>query len=143
MQVLEKLLLLFNCRARMEGDIPVYRLRWFTPEIEMDLCGHATLATAHIILTEYEPASSVVRFESEFNPDGLEVAEAAKDRYRMRLPNRPPRTREQFTLQENIFLQTVLRGMGKPEPKQVFKSRDFLLLYDSQVSTLRSTLTLQ
>ena len=26
-----------------------YHLRWFTPEIEMDLCGHATLATAHVI----------------------------------------------------------------------------------------------
>ena len=26
-----------------------YHLRWFTPEIEMDLCGHATLATAHVL----------------------------------------------------------------------------------------------
>ena len=29
-----------------------YHLRWFTPEIEMDLCGHATLATAHYIFTK-------------------------------------------------------------------------------------------
>jgi PhzF family phenazine biosynthesis protein len=28
-----------------------YHLRWFTPELEIDLCGHATLATAHIIFT--------------------------------------------------------------------------------------------
>jgi len=27
-----------------------YKIRWFTPEIEMDLCGHATLATAHVIV---------------------------------------------------------------------------------------------
>ena len=26
-----------------------YRLRWFTPEIEIDLCGHATLASAHVL----------------------------------------------------------------------------------------------
>ena len=29
-----------------------YELRWFTPKVEMDLCGHATLATAHILWTE-------------------------------------------------------------------------------------------
>ena len=28
-----------------------YDLRWFTPEVEVDLCGHATLAAAHLILT--------------------------------------------------------------------------------------------
>ncbi len=33
--------------AIKEGD--GYRLRWFTPEVEVDLCGHATLATAHIL----------------------------------------------------------------------------------------------
>jgi len=27
-----------------------YKIRWFTPEIEMDLCGHATLVTAHVIV---------------------------------------------------------------------------------------------
>ena len=29
-----------------------FHLRWFTPEIEMDLCGHATLASAHVIFEE-------------------------------------------------------------------------------------------
>ena len=29
-----------------------FKLRWFTPEFEIDLCGHATLASAHIIFTE-------------------------------------------------------------------------------------------
>ena len=29
-----------------------YHLRWFTPEIEMDLCGHATLASAYVVLNE-------------------------------------------------------------------------------------------
>lgn len=33
-----------------------YLLRWFTPELEIDFCGHATVATAHILRTEYEIA---------------------------------------------------------------------------------------
>ena len=32
-----------------------YAIRWFTPEMESDLCGHATLASAHVILTKLEP----------------------------------------------------------------------------------------
>ena len=31
-----------------------YRLRWFTPGGEIDLCGHATLATASVVLSDYE-----------------------------------------------------------------------------------------
>jgi PhzF family phenazine biosynthesis protein len=35
--------------ARPEGGH--YRIRWFTPTVEVDLCGHATLATAHVLYT--------------------------------------------------------------------------------------------
>lgn len=41
-----------------------FRLRWFTPKIEVDLCGHATLATAWLILNELEPDRSDVAFET-------------------------------------------------------------------------------
>ena len=34
-----------------------YHLRWFTPEIEMDLCGHATLASAFVLFEELSPVS--------------------------------------------------------------------------------------
>ncbi len=37
-----------------ESGVPSYNLRWFTPELEMDLCGHATLATAHVLFHHYE-----------------------------------------------------------------------------------------
>ena len=39
-----------------------YRLRWFTPGTEVELCGHATLASAFVILNFYEPESNEVRF---------------------------------------------------------------------------------
>lgn len=41
-----------------------YKLRWFTPGGEIDLCGHATLATAYIITTFVEPSLKEVRFET-------------------------------------------------------------------------------
>ena len=41
-----------------------YHLRWFTPTTEIDLCGHATLATAFVILTQVEPGLSRVEFET-------------------------------------------------------------------------------
>ena len=33
------------------------KLRWFTPELEVDLCGHATLAAAHVMFSEYSQSS--------------------------------------------------------------------------------------
>ena len=41
-----------------------YHLRWFTPEIEMDLCGHATLATAHAIKSELNYSSDNIYFKT-------------------------------------------------------------------------------
>ena len=45
-----------------EGD--GYRLRWFTPAVEVNLCGHATLATGHLILNRLAPESQQVSFET-------------------------------------------------------------------------------
>ena len=41
-----------------------FRLRWFTPATEIDLCGHATLATGFVILTQYEKNLPAVNFET-------------------------------------------------------------------------------
>ena len=41
-----------------------YHLRWFTPGAEVELCGHATLASAFVILNYYEPESELVRFDT-------------------------------------------------------------------------------
>ena len=43
-----------------------YRLRWFTPKMEVDLCGHATLASAHVLWTEGRvPAASTINFHTD------------------------------------------------------------------------------
>jgi PhzF family phenazine biosynthesis protein len=47
---------------RREGDD--YALRWFTPTVEVELCGHATLATAHLILERLEPRRAAASFRT-------------------------------------------------------------------------------
>jgi PhzF family phenazine biosynthesis protein len=42
-----------------------YHLRWFTPKVEIDLCGHATLASAFIIMNELTPSAQSVRFSTK------------------------------------------------------------------------------
>lgn len=42
-----------------------FDLRWFTPTIEMDLCGHATLASAHVIFNHLGRKSETIRFQSQ------------------------------------------------------------------------------
>lgn len=41
-----------------------YHLRWFTPGTEVELCGHATLASAFVLLNEYEPERDEIRFRT-------------------------------------------------------------------------------
>jgi len=72
-------------RPRSDGD---YDLRWFTPVHEVDLCGHATLASGHIILTVLEPQRAAVTFYTRSGP--LTVTRQ-DDRLLMDFPALPPK----------------------------------------------------
>jgi PhzF family phenazine biosynthesis protein len=52
-----------------------YHLRWFTPTVEVPLCGHATLASAHVVLTHLAPQLSRVEFATKSGPLVVERAE--------------------------------------------------------------------
>lgn len=41
-----------------------YRIRWCTPKVEVDLCGHATLASAHVIFNHLDHHGKTIRFSS-------------------------------------------------------------------------------
>lgn len=45
-----------------------FRIRWFTPTVEVPLCGHATLASASVILTRLEPGRQTITFHSASGP---------------------------------------------------------------------------
>lgn len=61
-----------------------YDLRWFTPAIEVPLCGHATLASGWVVLNELSPSSDMVRFVTKSGE--LTVAREANGRLKMALP---------------------------------------------------------
>ena len=68
-----------------------YELRWFTPTVEVDLCGHATLASARVVFDFLEPGADRVFFSSVSGP--LTVSRQG-DRLCMDFPARPPRACE-------------------------------------------------
>ncbi len=63
-----------------------YHLRWFTPAIEVDLCGHATLASAHVLFSELGQVGDEVTFDSRGGP--LVVRHTEKGRLSMDFPSR-------------------------------------------------------
>ena len=97
-----------------------FNLRWFTPDIEMDLCGHATLASAHCIFKELNYKKEKVIFETMSGK--LEVTKI-KNEYQMVLPSRPPISTQ---LPVNILNSLNIK------PKEIYKSRDYLLIYENQ-----------
>src|SRR6202790_2408360 len=67
-----------------------YELRWFTPSCEVKLCGHATLASAFVILNILEPGRDSVRFETRFS--GKITVSREGDLLAMDFPALPPWT---------------------------------------------------
>lgn len=67
---------------------PDYHIRWFTPTVEVDLCGHATLAAASVLF-EGQPANAAsLTFQSMSGPL---LVTRQRGRYSLYFPNRPPR----------------------------------------------------
>ncbi len=99
-----------------------YELRWFTPEIEIDLCGHATLATAHVIFTQLGEQRECIYFHTQ--KAGILSVSRKDDLYVLDFPSRIP---EPTTLPEGL-----LAAMGGPAPKFVLKSRDYFLVYENE-----------
>lgn len=63
-----------------------YQLRWFTPAVEVPLCGHATLAGAAVVMERLEPERTRVVFQSVSGPLAVDQA---NDNYVMNFPARP------------------------------------------------------
>lgn len=65
---------------------PDYRIRWFTPTVEVPLCGHATLASAAVLLERVHPGRQAIVFHSRSGPLPVQRLVAG---YRMEFPARP------------------------------------------------------
>jgi len=98
-----------------------YHLRWFTPAVEVDLCGHATLASAHVILSiRRETNENQVRFQSK---SGELIVTREGDLYAMDFPSRPP--------SECAPDPALISALGAT-PKKILCARDYLCIFDTE-----------
>jgi PhzF family phenazine biosynthesis protein len=93
-----------------------YDLRWFTPEMEIDLCGHATLGSAYVLMNHIDPAMSKVEFHTM---SGVLTVIKEGDLFRMIFPSRKPVPCEKPELLEPALHTEVL---------ETHSSRDLLVL---------------
>ena len=101
-----------------------YHLRWFTPEIEMDLCGHATLASAYVLFEELGHIGEEIFFESQSGTLGVKKFNQF---YELNFPSRPPIP--------STLPKIIAEGMNI-QPVEVWKARDYLLVYKNEVDIL-------
>ncbi len=97
-----------------------YDLRWFTPQVEVDLCGHATLATAYVVFEHLGYEGNVVTFRTQSGDLSVWKDE---DFLVMDFPSRPA---EQADCPKQIS-----EGLGI-EIDKVFKSRDYLVVLENE-----------
>jgi PhzF family phenazine biosynthesis protein len=110
-----------------EGDH--YRLRWFTPKCEVNLCGHATLASAFVLLTILEPSCDVVRFATR---SGMLTVQREAELLSMDFPSLPP-----WACTEPPA--DLVDGLGHgPSPVSVLQIKDnYFAVYESEAEVRR------
>lgn len=97
-----------------------YRIRWFTPVAEVDLCGHATLATAFVIFNYIDTVSRAVTFRSR---SGRLAVARAGELLSMDFPSQPPAPCE--------VPEDLLDGLGN-EPLEILSSEDYFVVFSSE-----------
>ena len=97
-----------------------YQIRWFTPVAEVDLCGHATLASAYVFFTHIAPSRQRVTFDSASGP--LHVERNA-GRLCMNFPSQPPAACE--------APEELIAGLGKA-PTSVLSCEDYFVVYETE-----------
>ena len=97
-----------------------YHLRWFTPGTEVELCGHATLASAYVILNYYEPESSEVRFNTL---SGELIIHRNGNLYEMDFPT--------YELQEIPVTNAMGKAFGA-RPQKAVLGLDLVCVFESE-----------
>jgi len=98
-----------------------YQLRWFTPGVEVDLCGHATLASAHVIFSiRRETADSRVSFQSK---SGELIVEREGDLYALDFPSRPA---------AECAVDAGLDEALGAKPEVILGARDYLCVFETE-----------
>ena len=97
-----------------------FELRWFTPAVEVDLCGHATLASAHVLFNHGYAAPPDIVFLYQ---GGTLTVTQKEELLAMRFPARPP--------QQTQCDAAIVAALGAM-PREVLRARDLLVVFDTQ-----------
>ena len=97
-----------------------FELRWFTPEIEMDLCGHATLATAHVLARHLNYPRPSIKFQSK---SGELIVTVENELLTLNFPSRKP---------EPCAAPKIILDSIPVTPVEVLKARDYVLVFESE-----------
>ncbi|MGG3471052.1 PhzF family phenazine biosynthesis protein [Neobacillus pocheonensis] len=104
-----------------------YRLRWFTPGGEINLCGHATLATAFIIMNYYEKELDTVKFDTL---SGMLTVNRSDDLYELDFPA--------VQSEEYPITEQIIDALGVT-PIEAFINRDLVLVLESEEAVIKAT----
>jgi predicted PhzF superfamily epimerase YddE/YHI9 len=97
-----------------------YELRWFTPVVEVDLCGHATLAAGYVVMHFLQPSLQEVRFSTR---SGWLTVRRHGPWLEMDFPARPPEPAEPPS--------GLVAALGRA-PVEIWKSRDYMAVYERE-----------
>lgn len=97
----------------------VYELRWFTPAVEVDLCGHATLGSAWVIFNRIDPDRREIRFHTR---SGVLTVRRDGETLTMDLPANPPRLVE--------AVPGLAEALGKAPQQVLATGGHYLAVYD-------------
>ncbi|MDQ3552609.1 MAG: PhzF family phenazine biosynthesis protein [Bacteroidota bacterium] len=103
-----------------------FHLRWFTPEYEIDLCGHATLASAYVIKNFIEPHIQDIIFTTE--KAGILKASVKDAVYTLNFPSRNPEPCE--------VPGKLLSSLGISTAVEILKSRDYFVVLPNEEAVL-------
>jgi len=101
-----------------------FGLRWFTPTLEIDLCGHATVGSAFVIFTELGWKSDVIEFDSK---SGVLKVERKNEIYELDFPSRPAHVAEPPP--------ELIAGLGAT-PLEILKARDWMGVFACEEDVL-------
>jgi len=104
-----------------------YGIRWFTPTNEVDLCGHATLASAYVIFSILRYEENEILFESK---SGLLKVKQNEDWLEMNFPSQPP---------VKCPVPKQLLEAFDEEPMECLCSEDYVLVFKNEESILNAT----
>ena len=100
-----------------------YHLRWFTPENEVNLCGHATVASAYVLYNSLNYSGEEISFESM---SGILTVKKTGDMYTLNFPA--------YDLKPVEATNDVLSAIGKMPTETLQMNNDLMLVYHDQAS---------